>query len=101
MLITRWRSYESSSQGSRQSWAPSTSSGARMYAINASPKRLSRAFTPSSPGTALDIDGVALLESLIDSHAKAGGSVLVTTHHQLTVPDLQTLLLGGRNGVGS
>ena len=60
-----------------------------------------RLWVLDEPFTTLDIDGVALLESLIGSHAKAGGSVLVTTHHQLTVPDLQTLLLGGRNGVGS
>ncbi len=35
------------------------------------------------PFTALDQEGVAEFESLIDAHAKAGGMVLLTTHHRL------------------
>lgn len=46
------------------------------------------------PFTTLDVEGVALLEKLIVQHAEQGGSVLVTTHHPLTVEGLQTLILG-------
>ncbi|MEQ8314706.1 MAG: cytochrome c biogenesis heme-transporting ATPase CcmA [Gammaproteobacteria bacterium] len=46
------------------------------------------------PFTTLDVEGVALLERLIAEHAENGGAVLVTTHHPLTVPQLQTLFLG-------
>lgn len=46
------------------------------------------------PFTTLDVEGVALLEQLITSHAERGGAVLVTTHHPLTVPELKILLLG-------
>jgi len=33
------------------------------------------------PLTALDVDGVTLMESMIIEHQKAGGSVVFTTHH--------------------
>jgi heme exporter protein A len=33
------------------------------------------------PLTALDVDGVALMESMIMEHKQAGGSVVFTTHH--------------------
>ncbi len=46
------------------------------------------------PFTTLDVKGVALLESMLDSHAKTGGSVLVTTHHPLKIEGLQELDLG-------
>lgn len=46
------------------------------------------------PFTTLDVSGVALLETLIAEHAGQGGSVLVTTHHELKVPDLEVLSLG-------
>ncbi len=46
------------------------------------------------PFTTLDVDGVALLESLIHQHAERGGAVLVTTHHALQVPGLEVLTLG-------
>ncbi len=52
------------------------------------------------PFTTLDVDGVALLEKLIADHAKAGGAILVTTHHPLTVPQLNTLTLGNRASGG-
>ena len=45
------------------------------------------------PFTTLDVAGVALLESMLAEHAGRGGAVLVTTHHSLTVPDLQILNL--------
>lgn len=47
--------------------------------------------------TTLDVEGVALLEKLIAQQAAQGGSVLVTTHHPLTVEGLQTLVLGTRH----
>ena len=46
------------------------------------------------PFTTLDVDGVALLEKLIQQHAARGGAVLVTTHHALQVPGLEVLTLG-------
>lgn len=46
------------------------------------------------PFTTLDVDGVALLESLIQQHAQRGGAVLVTTHHSLQIPGLEVLTLG-------
>jgi heme exporter protein A len=33
------------------------------------------------PFTAIDVDGVALVESLIESHVADGGAALVTSHH--------------------
>lgn len=53
-----------------------------------------RLWVLDEPFTTLDVEGVALLEKLIGQHAEEGGAVLVTTHHPLTVPDLQTLTLG-------
>lgn len=35
------------------------------------------------PFTAIDRDGVAALEARLVAHARAGGSVVVTTHHEL------------------
>ncbi|WP_252106864.1 MULTISPECIES: cytochrome c biogenesis heme-transporting ATPase CcmA [unclassified Halomonas] len=35
------------------------------------------------PFTALDREGVAMLERRLSHHAKAGGSVIITTHHAL------------------
>lgn len=46
------------------------------------------------PFTTLDVKGVELLESMLTSHAGAGGSVLVTTHHPLNIEGLQELNLG-------
>ena len=37
------------------------------------------------PFTAIDVDGVALFESLITGFAAEGGAVLITTHHQLAL----------------
>lgn len=37
------------------------------------------------PFTTLDVQGVQDLENLLATHVEAGGSVLLTTHHQLTV----------------
>lgn len=46
------------------------------------------------PFTTLDVAAVALLENLLLQHARNGGAVLVTTHHQLNVDDLQVVNLG-------
>lgn len=49
------------------------------------------------PFTTLDVDGVALLENLVARHAREGGAVLITTHHELdklVLPRLRTLTLG-------
>lgn len=50
------------------------------------------------PFTAIDKMGVTELEALIIDHANSGGSVILTTHHQLAIaPEkLQKLVLGGR-----
>ena len=46
------------------------------------------------PFTTLDVDGVQLLEKLFGDHARKGGVALVTTHHELSLPDLKILELG-------
>lgn len=46
------------------------------------------------PFTTLDKHGVAQLEFLLAEHAAKGGAVLVTTHHELHVPELEELELG-------
>ncbi len=45
------------------------------------------------PFTALDKAGVGLLEAMLASHAAAGGLVLVTSHQDINVPNLQQLNL--------
>ncbi|MCK5889570.1 MAG: cytochrome c biogenesis heme-transporting ATPase CcmA [Methylococcales bacterium] len=39
------------------------------------------------PFTALDKKGVAEKEALIAQHVQAGGSIVLTTHHNLNIPD--------------
>ena len=46
------------------------------------------------PFTTLDVDGVQLLEKLLGDHTRKGGVALVTTHHELSLPDLKILELG-------
>jgi len=46
------------------------------------------------PFTTLDAAGVKQLEVLLKTHAGNGGAVMVTTHHTLSVPNLQVLELG-------
>ncbi len=46
------------------------------------------------PFTTLDAAGVKQLEDLLRDHADKGGAVLITTHHNLSVTDLQVLELG-------
>lgn len=45
------------------------------------------------PFTAIDKDGVAALESIIVDHAKQGGLVILTTHHDISA-SVTTLMLG-------
>jgi heme exporter protein A len=47
------------------------------------------------PFTAIDKDGVAQLEQRIIEHAKNGGLVVLTTHHQLDF-DVDELVLGAK-----
>ncbi|MDX5379169.1 MAG: cytochrome c biogenesis heme-transporting ATPase CcmA [Halomonas sp.] len=48
------------------------------------------------PFTAIDRDGVAALERRLVEHARCGGCVLVTTHHELTpCAELRRIRLGG------
>jgi len=50
------------------------------------------------PFTAIDQQGVQVLEKIIIDHARNGGLVILTTHHDLTVP-VKTIQLGaGANG---
>ena len=56
-----------------------------------SPARL---WVLDDPFTTLDVRGVTQLEAMLHDHAAQGGSVLVTTHHPLNVPDLEVLDLG-------
>ena len=46
------------------------------------------------PFTTLDREGVNLLEGLLSQHANKGGAVIVTTHHELLLPNLTVLDLG-------
>ena len=46
------------------------------------------------PFTTLDREGVELLERMLSQHANNGGVAFVTTHHELSVPDLSIFDLG-------
>ena len=46
------------------------------------------------PFTTLDAKGVSQLEGLLHRQAQRGGSVMVTTHHSLKIPELSVLRLG-------
>lgn len=50
--------------------------------------------------TALDAHGVAGLEQLLVSHAESGGAAVVTTHHDLDLPGMHRIRLGGKNTPG-
>ncbi len=45
------------------------------------------------PFTAIDKDGIADLEQVLVNHAQKGGLVILTTHHDLSVP-VKTITLG-------
>lgn len=61
---------------------------ARLYLTNASVWLLDEIFT------AIDKEGVLQLESFLYQKARAGVTIILTTHHQLDIPGLQTLNLG-------
>ena len=46
------------------------------------------------PFTTLDVDAVAQLERTLAAHVAGGGAVIVTTHHNLSLPSLERLTLG-------
>ncbi len=46
------------------------------------------------PFTAIDKRGVAAKEKLIEQHAGDGGSVILTTHHELSINNLRQISLG-------
>jgi len=50
------------------------------------------------PLTALDVQGVALMETMILEHRAAGGSVIFTTHHGMALAcDMRSVRLGAEN----
>jgi heme exporter protein A len=54
------------------------------------------------PLTALDVQGVDLMESMILEHRQAGGSVIFTTHHGMQLDcDMRSVRLGRMNHQGS
>jgi heme exporter protein A len=47
------------------------------------------------PLTALDVEGVKLVESMIVEHRESGGSVIFTTHHGMQLPcEMRSVNLG-------
>ena len=49
------------------------------------------------PLTALDVQGVALVESMLMEHREAGGSAIFTTHHGMQLPcEMSSVTLGGQ-----
>lgn len=48
--------------------------------------------------TAIDAEGVKAIEALLQQRAAEGGAVLVTTHHDLQVPGMRRIVLGGGQG---
>lgn len=44
--------------------------------------------------TAIDLEGVSAIESLLQQRAAEGGAVVVTTHHELELPGMQRIVLG-------
>ena len=53
------------------------------------------------PLTALDVQGVALVESILMEHREAGGSAIFTTHHGMQLPcEMSSVSLGNGTGAG-
>ncbi len=73
-----------------------TLSAGQQQRVSLSKLLLSRAklWVLDEPFTTLDAAGVKQLEVLLKTHAGNGGAVMVTTHHTLSVPNLQVLELG-------
>jgi heme exporter protein A len=53
------------------------------------------------PFTAIDKAGVTQLELLIEQHAQQGGAVLLTTHQELSISGVKTLMINGVNRRGA
>ena len=53
------------------------------------------------PLTALDVQGVALMESMILEHREAGGSVVFTTHHGMQLDCEMSSVQLGRTAKGN
>ena len=52
------------------------------------------------PLTALDVQGVALMESMIIEHRNSGGSVVFTTHHGMQLDcEMSSVQLGHKVGM--
>lgn len=66
---------------------------ARLY-LPLEPDRI-RAWVLDEPLTALDVEAVDRLKSRILDYARAGGSVIMTSHHGLDSKTVRTLELGG------
>ncbi|MGD0958859.1 MAG: cytochrome c biogenesis heme-transporting ATPase CcmA [Methylomonas sp.] len=51
------------------------------------------------PFTALDRQGITLIETLMAAHVRQGGMVILTSHHDINLPnlDLQRIHLGSRH----
>lgn len=47
--------------------------------------------------TAIDRDAVQALEQLLLERTRAGGAVILTTHHRLSLPGCEEIVLGGPN----
>jgi len=45
------------------------------------------------PFTALDLASRELMENIFDQHCQAGGMIILTTHHQMTIPHTEVKLL--------
>ena len=56
--------------------------------------RDARLWVLDEPFSTLDADGISLLERLIAAQTKKAGAVIVTSHHHLSIADLQVLQLG-------
>lgn len=56
-----------------------------------------RLWIMDEPLTALDVQGVELVESMLLEHREAGGSAIFTTHHGMQLPcEMRSLSLGGK-----
>ena len=56
-----------------------------------------RLWIMDEPLTALDVQGVALVESMLMEHREAGGSAIFTTHHGMQLPcEMSSVTLGGK-----
>jgi heme exporter protein A len=56
-----------------------------------------RLWIMDEPLTALDVQGVALVESMLMEHRAAGGSAIFTTHHGMQLPcEMRSVTLGAK-----